>query len=246
MWTHFLQMKWFKPGLISAAFFWPWLRTDTGCLGKYCCLAVVSCEEQRCAEVMSKHTGPVQGWGEEGDWKHICSAFDPTFCSPARHSPQLPTLCLTAKQWLTSPKTSSRFPCCPPLCRCWLTTTATLLLCSLKQNRTGKSSQRVQGSTKQLISPHIHNSRVVKKIMTTHVFIHICCSEIQMCLGMQEQKQRTATERPIHGNPSPQTSVSVTECEEEGEARGQTSKMSCSGFNKIKETQYAVFNGVAI
>lgn len=56
---------------------------------------------------MGKHgawSGAAEGWeggggvGGSGEWKHICSAFDPSVCGPARRSPRLPTLRLTRKQ----------------------------------------------------------------------------------------------------------------------------------------------------
>lgn len=57
----YLHIKWFKQGLnVAVPFFWGLGCGEAGrhrLPGKGALLAVVSCEEQRCAEVMSKHTG---------------------------------------------------------------------------------------------------------------------------------------------------------------------------------------------
>lgn len=63
-------------------------------------LAAEDCREQRHAEVMGKHTGSSRARRtDRGDWKHICSVFDPAFCTPAGRSPQPPTPRLTRKQY---------------------------------------------------------------------------------------------------------------------------------------------------
>lgn len=85
---------------MAAVFFWPW-REQRG-------QRTLDAWESTAASSLELWRGALRSWVNTparpklrrggGNWKHICSAFDPSVCGPARRSPRLPTLRLTRKQ----------------------------------------------------------------------------------------------------------------------------------------------------